>query len=62
MAGVKIKVPFEVHPDAHEMPVLIANRYEFPDPPKALRCLPDYAATDGDRDEIFGKIRCRRCG
>ena len=62
MAGVKVKVPFEIHPDAYEMLVLIANRYELPDASKALRCLLDYAATDGDWDEIFAKIRCRRCG
>ena len=29
---------------------------------KVLRCLLDYAATDGNWDEIFGKVRCRRCG
>lgn len=62
MAGVKVKVPLEIHPDAYEMLVLIANRYELPDASKALRCLLDYAATDGDWDEIFAKIRCRRCG
>lgn len=61
MAGVKVKVPFEIHPDAYEMLVLIADRYELPDASKALRCLLDYAATDGDWDEIFAKIRCRRC-
>ncbi|MCY4454274.1 MAG: hypothetical protein OXC01_20250 [Immundisolibacterales bacterium] len=62
MAGVKVKVPFEIHPDAYEMLVSIAERYELPDPSKALRCLLDYAATDGDWDEIFREIRCRRCG
>lgn len=62
MAGVKVKVPFEIHPDAYEMLVLIAERFELPDPSKALRCLLDYAATDGDWDEIFKKVRCRRCG
>lgn len=62
MAGVKVRIPFEVHPDAHEMLALIAERYELPDASKALRCLLDYAATDGDWDEIFKKVRCRRCG
>ncbi len=62
MAGVKVKVPFEIHPDAHEMLQKIAERYELPDASKALRCLLDYAATDGDWDEIFAKVRCRRCG
>ena len=62
MAGMKVRIPFEVHPDAHEMLMLIAERYELPDASKALRCLLDYAATDGDWDEIFEKVRCRRCG
>ncbi len=62
MAGVKVKVAFEIQPDAHEMLVTIADRYQLPDPAKALRCLLDYAATDGDWDDIFGKVRCRRCG
>jgi hypothetical protein len=40
----------------------VAQRYGMPDPSKALRCLLDYAATDGDWQEIFEKTRCRRCG
>ncbi len=39
-----------------------AEKYQLPDAGKALRCLIDYAATDGDWDEIFSKIRCLRCG
>lgn len=62
MAGVKVKVPLEIHPDAYEMLQTAAERYKLPDASKALRCLLDYAATDGDWDDIFGKIRCRRCG
>ena len=62
MAGVKVKVPFEIHPDAYEMLKLVAERYKLPDESKALRCLLDYAATDGDWDDIFAKVRCRRCG
>lgn len=62
MAGPKVKVPFEIHPDAYYMLETIAERYRLPDASKALRVLLDYAATDGDWDEIFAKIRCRRCG
>ena len=62
MAGVKVKMTFEIQPDANEMLQTVAERYKLPDSSKALRCLLDYAATDGDWDEIFGKIRCRRCG
>ncbi len=61
MAGVKVKVPFEIHPDAHDMLQTMTERYQLPDVSKALRCLLDYAATDGDWDEIFAKVRCRRC-
>ncbi|MCH9675115.1 MAG: hypothetical protein K0U93_26970 [Gammaproteobacteria bacterium] len=62
MAGLKVSVPFEVHPDARDMLDTIAERYNLPDASKALRCLLDYAATDGDWEEIFAKVRCRRCG
>ena len=50
MAGAKVKVGYEVHPDAHEMLKTIVERYKLPDESKALRCLLDYAATDGDWD------------
>ena len=62
MAGAKAQVQFEINPDSFEMLVRIAERYNLPDVSKALRCLLDYAATDGDWDEIFKTVRCRRCG
>jgi hypothetical protein len=63
MAGLpKVRVVFEIYPDSLEMLKEVAQRYEMPDPSKALRCLLDYAATDGDWDEMFRKVRCRRCG
>ena len=62
MAGAKAQVQFEINPDTFEMLVRIAERYNLPDVSKALRCLLDYAATDGDWDEIFKTVRCRRCG
>lgn len=62
MAGVKKRVIFEINPDSYEMLLEIARRYNFPDPSKALRCLLDYAALEGDWDQIFKTIRCRRCG
>ena len=63
MSGLKkLRVTFEVYPDSYEMLLDIARRYELPDASKALRCLLDYAATDGDWDSIFKKVRCRRCG
>ena len=62
MAGVKVTVPFEIEPDMLEMLATIADKYRLPDTSKALRCLLDYAATDGDWADIFGVVRCRRCG
>lgn len=63
MSGLKkSRVIFEIYPDSYEMLLEITQRYQLPDPSKALRCLLDYAATDGDWDKIFKKVRCRRCG
>ena len=62
MAGAKVEVAFEINPDMTEMLERVVERYELPDVSKALRVLLDYAATDGDWDEIFAKPRCRRCG
>lgn len=58
----KLRVTFEIHADSWRMLQEIARRYELPDASKALRCLLDYAATDGDWDQIFKQVRCRRCG
>lgn len=58
----KLRVAFEVYSDSYEMLLAITRRYQLADPSKALRCLLDYAAIDGDWDEIFKTIRCRRCG
>jgi hypothetical protein len=63
MSGLpKIRVTFEIYPDSLQMLQDIAGKYELPDASKALRCLLDYAATDGEWSEIFEKVRCRRCG
>ena len=58
----KLRVTFEIYPDSWEMLQEITRRYEFPDASKALRCLLDYAATDGNWQTIFETVRCRRCG
>lgn len=65
MAGLsakKLRVTFEIYPDSLAMLNDIAQQHALPDASKALRCLLDYAATDGDWQQIFKKIRCRRCG
>ena len=63
MSGLKkLRVTFEIYPDSYEMLLEIARRHRLPDASKALRCLLDYAATEGDWEAIFAKPRCRRCG
>lgn len=62
MAGVKSSTSFELQEDAVRMLNAAAEKYDLNDAGKALRCLIDYAAQDGDWDLIFGQIRCLRCG
>jgi hypothetical protein len=62
MAGLKTPVNLQLQADALKMLEAAAEKYELSDASKALRCLIDYAATDGDWDEIFNKKRCLRCG
>lgn len=63
MSGLpKLRVTFEIYPDSLQMLQDVATKYQLPDASKALRCLLDYAATDGEWSQIFEKVRCRRCG
>ena len=62
MAGDKISVQFEINDDAEELLNEVVEKYELKDTSKALRIILDYVAEDGDWDEIFGTVRCRRCG
>ena len=62
MAGGKISVEFQIQKDLDEMLEYAAEKYRLEDKSKALRCLLDFAATDGDWDVIFKEIRCNRCG
>lgn len=57
----KLRVEFEIYGDSWAMLQEVTRRYELQDASKALRCLLDYAATDGDWDKIFKQVRCRRC-
>jgi hypothetical protein len=62
MAGDKISVEFQIQKDLDETLEYAAEKYRLEDKSKALRCLLDFAATDGDWDVIFKEIRCNRCG
>ena len=57
----KLRVTFEIYPDSWKMLQQITEQYQMPDASKTLRCLLDYAATDGDWDQLFKQVRCRRC-
>ncbi len=61
MAGDKIDVTFTINPDMEQMLKDAMEKYDLPDISKALRCVLDYVIEDGDKDQIFGKIRYTRC-
>lgn len=62
MAGDKVSMTFQVQEDAVRMLDHAAEKYRLKERDKALRCLMDYLAKDADWDEIFGVMRCVRCG
>lgn len=62
MAGNKEQVTFEIQSDLIKMLEHIKKNYDLPSTDKALRCILDYVAIDGDWEEIFNIRRCIRCG
>jgi len=58
----KMDITFTIEEDQKDWLDAMANGYQLPDASKALRVLLDYAMEDGNRDEIFKKVRCLRCG
>lgn len=62
MAGRKIEVAFNIQKDLYEMLEYAKEKYGLEDQSKALRCILDFVATDGDWDAIFKQTRCQRCG
>jgi metal-responsive CopG/Arc/MetJ family transcriptional regulator len=52
---------FEVQEDALAMLDDAVKKHGLDSRDKALRALLDYCAEDGDWDEIFETVRCRRC-
>jgi hypothetical protein len=61
MAGDKVKAEFEIQSDAEAFLSSVVEKYDLPDRDKAIRILLDYAMNEGDRDAIFGEVRCLRC-
>lgn len=58
----KVVQSVEIESDQLEWLKDMVASYELADVSKALRVVLDHAMMDGDEDEIFGAIRCRRCG
>ncbi len=61
MAKDKITVSFEIHCDSEDMLKEIVEKFDLPDKSKAIRCLLDYVAEDGEWEEIFDTVRCNHC-
>jgi hypothetical protein len=58
----KIVETVEIESDQLDWLKEMAASYELADVSKALRVVLDHAMMDADEDDIFGSIRCRRCG
>jgi hypothetical protein len=58
----KVVESLEIESDQLEWLKDMAECHELPDLSKALRVVLDHAMMDADEDDIFGAIRCRRCG
>lgn len=62
MAGQKIAQQFEVNEDHVDWLEEMREMYALADVQKTLRIILDYCIKEGDKDLIFKKVRCRRCG
>ena len=62
MQKSKIVEPLEIEADQLEWLKDMAREHGLADASKALRVVLDHAMLDADEDEIFGTVRCRRCG
>ena len=58
----KIIESVEIESDQLDWLKEMATTHELTDFSKALRVVLDHAMMDADEDDIFGAIRCRRCG
>lgn len=58
----KIVHSLEIEADQLDWLKDMAESYQLADVSKALRVVLDHAMMDADEDDIFGAIRCRRCG
>jgi len=61
MTGDKIEHTFEIQEDAIKMLDEAVEKHNLESRDKALHCLLDYCAEDGDWEDIFETVRCLRC-
>ena len=57
----KINASLEIERVQQEWLDAMAEKYQLPNPSKALRVVLDHARTAGDEKVIFETIRCRGC-
>lgn len=57
----KINASLEIEQVQQEWLNAMAEKYQLPDPSKALRVVLDHARTEGDEEVIFGISRCLGC-
>jgi hypothetical protein len=62
MQKEKVSESFDIEADQLVWLKEMADAHGLPDASKALRVVLDHAMMDGDEDQIFMSIRCRRCG
>ncbi len=58
----KMTVSFEIEADQQAWLENKAKDHDLPDASKALRVLLDYAMEETEDNDVFGKVRCLRCG
>lgn len=61
----KDKASYEVALEKHQMAFLeeMADKYGLEDASKAIRVLVNFAIDEeGERDRVFGEVRCLDCG
>ncbi len=62
MRKAKTRAAFDVESDQLAWLRQMTDDYKLADVSKALRIVIDHAMMDGEEDDIFMQIRCRRCG
>ena len=57
----KVNESFEIYEDHASWIGEMVEKFDLEERGKAIRVLLDYAASDGNLDEIFANFRCRHC-